>query len=185
MYYEPLETVYVNDKYRMSIYPDDSSEDPRLWEDELNIYVFNSDEIRETPKNWIERYFDEIIEHASPNERNPERVALRALRILKSFGAKDVPEYFDVVNLSTYRRYHQAFVYGDMGREVTACLKTFNDWLNGEVYAVTLEEKCECCGSHKVVDSVGGMYNYDEVAEFARELFSSTIENKNGGHHVE
>ena len=55
-----------------------------------------------------------------------------------------------------------------------ASLKTFAEWLNGEVFVVRRLRRCECCGEWQPdpdEPSLGGLIGLDEAEEVARSEF--------------
>lgn len=56
-------------------------------------------------------------------------------------------------------------------------LKTYQKWVNNEVYFFTISENCEKCGKPDVIDSVCGFYDFDSIAEYAPEEFKEQLKN--------
>ena len=172
------ENVYENEKLRLKIEPDEYPIDPREWDNLGIMVVFHKryklgDETDLTPDqfhSWDELE-DYLIKHEKAKVILPlylldhGGLAMRTEPFFEDPGGWDSGQ---VGFIYTTDKKIKEF-YGDKKpseKEIEEALedevKTYNDYLHGNVYRLTLEKKEICNLGHlhtEVIDSVGGIYS--------------------------
>ena len=146
---EILETIAINDNYRVAVTYDDISDCPLAWDDEINAHTIRADRdalnMKELGVYDAEGYaLDTLVDtldyygNGDPDER--DTAILKHLK-RKGYAAR-------IAEVGGRASWHLAVFYarpdgGDVNawKWIKGNIRTFEQWRDGEVYILTLERR--------------------------------------------
>jgi len=189
-----MSTIYTKEKQKLTINNDEYTKSPREWSN-LGFFI-TIDREYNSPDNHPD--FEEIIRETG-EEANDINDHMKMIKkeIKSRLGEKvlaiyPIAKYEHSGVLYSLGERH-GFDYSNNGfyiiteknakeigtpkksfeKVIKEELKYYNQWVNGEMYEYTLEEKekdniCKCCGhnlggEYKIIDSCGGFFDKEEI----------------------
>ena len=182
---EILETIAINDNYRVAVSYDEISECPLAWNDEINAHTIRVDRgimnMKELGVYDEEGYaLDTLIDTLDYyGNGDPEEMDTAILKHLKRKGYAA-----RIAEVGGREGWHFAVFYarpdgGDVNAWINGNIRTFEQWRDGEVYILTLERRTTWTSdtgdtreTWEAVNSCGCYYfdSYKDMDTQAREF---------------
>ena len=182
---ETIETIAINDNYRVAVAYDDISDCPLTWTDEINAHTIRVDRHTLNMKQLgaydaegddIQSVIDAVEEFTDSTSDEVVEAVLKHLK-RKGYAAR-------IVEVGGRNAWHLAVFYarpdgGDVNAWLKGNIHTFEQWRDGEVYTLTLERRTtwtsdrgETRETWEAVDSCGAYYfdERDDLLAQAREF---------------
>lgn len=172
-----VETIQIDEDNRIVVYYDESSEDPRDWGWDVQVYELNhrygyaADNYDGEPALDM---FNEVYDRTVDLDK-----AMRAMRLWMYL--EDDTRVVKSVDVPVYRYTYNYLAFGESEEAIDSFMEVFSRWLQGEVYLLCHERREQWTNADEtrkmdtweVVDSLGGCYlDHEYTAEVAgREHF--------------
>ena len=187
---EIIETIAVNDNYRVAVTYDDISDCPLTWDDEINAHTIRVDRNTLTMKELgaydaegddIQGVIDALEEFTDSTSDEIAEAILKHLT-RKGYAAR-------IAEVGGRNDWHFAVFYarpdgGDVNAWINGNIRTFEQWRDGEVYILTLERRTTWTSdtgdtreTWETVDLCGGYYfdSYKDLETQAREFANDVM----------
>ena len=182
---EILETIAINDNYRVAVTYDNVYECPLAWDDEINAHTIRADRhtlnmkelgVYDAEGYALDALIDTLDYYGNGDPEDMDTAILKHLK-RKGYAAR-------IAEVGGHASWHFAVFYakpdgGDVNAWINGNIRTFEQWRDGEVYILTLERRTtwtndrgETRETWETVDSCGGYYfdSYKDLETQAREF---------------
>ena len=182
---EILETIAINDDYRVAVSYDDSPDCPLAWNDEFNAHTIRVDRhtlnmkelgVYDAEGDALDTLLDTVDYYGNGYPEDMDIAILKHLK-RKGYAAR-------IAEVGGRDGWHLAVFYarpdaGDVNAWLNGNIRTFEQWRDGEVYTLTLERRTtwtndrgETRETWEAVDSCSGYYfdSYKDLDTQAREF---------------
>jgi len=171
-------------EYRYRIEVDDCLESPRDWENLSVFYCFHNNYILGDKHSIDHNNYDSWHELAESEFGSDDVVVPLYIYDHSGLTLSTAPFScpFDsgrvgFAVVSKERIISEYGVYNDESKEkalarIDAEVKTYNQYLSGDVYCIFIDERFECCDRWDIVDSFGGFYGHEYAESEAISLLA-------------
>ena len=182
---ETIETIAINDDYRVAVNYDYLSDCPLAWDDEINAHTIRVDRntlnmkelgVYDAEGDDIQSVIDAVEEFTDSTSDEVAEAVLKHLK-RKGYAAR-------ILEVGGRDSWHFAVFYmrpdgGDVNAWLNGNIRTFEQWRDGEVYILTLERRTtwtsdtgETRETWEAINSCGCYYfdSYKDMDTQAREF---------------
>ena len=182
---EILETIAINDDYRVAVTYDDISDCPLAWDDEFNAHTISVDRrllnmkeigVHDSEGDDIQSVIDALEEFTDSTSDEIAEAVLKHLK-RKGYAAR-------IAEVGGRDGWHFAVFYarpdgGDVEAFISGMIRTFEQWRDGEVYTLALQRRTlwtsdagDTRETWETVEACGGYYfdSHKDLETQAREF---------------